>query len=121
MSKAPLVPAQPEPSHELERQELPDGLRGLDLEGVLFERIDLSGRDASNLQLLKSRLVQLDLSGATVVGAGLRDVIAVGGSWANVRAERATLRRVHVQNLRLTGANLAEADIQGSDIRGLPH
>jgi len=112
MSKAPVAPAQPESSHALVSQELPEELRGLDLEGVLLEQIDLSGREASNLQLVKCRLVQLDLSGAAVLGAGFRDVIAVGGSWANIRAERATLRRVQLQNLRLTGANLAGADIQ---------
>jgi hypothetical protein len=49
MSKAPLVPAQPDLSHELVSQELPEELRGLDLEGVLLERIDLSDRDASNV------------------------------------------------------------------------
>jgi uncharacterized protein YjbI with pentapeptide repeats len=111
-SKAPLVPAQPDLSHEPVRQELPEDLRGFDLEGVLLERLDLAGREASNLQLVKSRMVQLDLNGSAVVGAGFRDVIAVGGSWANIRAERAILRRVHLQNLRLTGANFAEADIQ---------
>ena len=82
MSNAPLVPSQPDLSHELVSQELPEELRGLDLEGVLLERIDLSGRDASNVQLVKCRLVQLDLSGSAAVGAGFRDVIAVGGSWA---------------------------------------
>ena len=82
MSKAPLAPARPDLSRELVSQELPEELRGLDLEGVLLERIDLSGRDASNVQLVKCRLVQLDLSGSAAVGAGFRDVIAVGGSWA---------------------------------------
>jgi uncharacterized protein YjbI with pentapeptide repeats len=112
MSKAPLVPAEPDLSHELVSQELPEELRGLDLEGVLLERLDLSDRDASNVQLVKCRLVQLDLSDSAAVGAGFRDVIAVGGSWANIRAERAAFRRVQLRNLRLTGANLAEADIQ---------
>jgi uncharacterized protein YjbI with pentapeptide repeats len=112
MSKAPVAPARPDLPHELMSRELPGELRELDLEGVLLERIDLSDREAPNLQLVKSRLEQVDLSGAAVLGAGFRDVIAVGGSWANIRAERATLRNVQLGKLRLTGANLALADIE---------
>jgi uncharacterized protein YjbI with pentapeptide repeats len=121
MSKAPVAPARPDLPHELMSRELPAELRELDLECVLLERIDLSDRDAPNLQLVKSRLERVDLSGAGVLGAGFRDVIAVGGSWANIRAERATLRNVQLEKLRLTGANLALADTEDATFPGLPH
>lgn len=112
MSKAPPAPAQPDLSHELVSQELPEELRGLDLEGVLLERIDLSAEMSRTCNSSGVALCSWIWAVRLRWGAGFRDVIAVGGSWANIRAERATLRRVQLQNLRLTGANLAEADIQ---------
>jgi uncharacterized protein YjbI with pentapeptide repeats len=41
----------------------------------------------------------------------LADVVVEEGSWANVRAERASLRRVVFRGVRLTGAVLAEAQL----------
>ncbi|HXL43616.1 MAG TPA: pentapeptide repeat-containing protein [Gaiellaceae bacterium] len=112
MSKAPAVPAQPDLPAELVALGVPVELRGLNLEACVLERIDLSDREASEMRLVESRLVQVDLGGSALKDASFRDVVALDGSWANVRAEGARLRRVQLQKLRLTGANFSDAAIE---------
>jgi uncharacterized protein YjbI with pentapeptide repeats len=106
-SKAPIAPSPPDLPEELIGLERPARLVGAELELILLERVELANEDASRLQLLESRLVDVDLTGAKLEHALLRDVRVTEGSWANVRATGVTLRRVELERVRLTGAELS--------------
>jgi fluoroquinolone resistance protein len=112
-SKPPIEPAAPDLPEELGAPpELPDVLARGELEACLLERLDLSERDASLLTLVESRLLHVDLTGARLQNATLRDVAIEEGSWANAGAANATLRRMQFEGVRLTGADLGGASIE---------
>jgi uncharacterized protein YjbI with pentapeptide repeats len=48
---------------------------------------------------------------AAELSDGLRDAVVEDADWANFRALRTSLRRVELQRVRLTGAELAESSI----------
>jgi uncharacterized protein YjbI with pentapeptide repeats len=77
-----------------------------------LEGVDLSERDGSSMLVADSRMVHVDLSGCVLKDARFRDVSVDEGSWANVRADGLSLRRVQLERLRMTGANLTNAIIQ---------
>jgi uncharacterized protein YjbI with pentapeptide repeats len=85
---------------------------------IVLQGCDLSGRDAGEVRLSEIRLKQVDLSGSTLTGAGFADAIVEDGSWANVRASRATLVRLEAHRLRATGADLAEAGLKHVRLEG---
>jgi uncharacterized protein YjbI with pentapeptide repeats len=112
-SKPPIEPAAPDLPRELDAApELPDVLARGELEACLLEQLDFSERDASLLTLVESRLLHVDLTGALLQNATLRDVAIEEGSWANVRAANVTLRRMQFDGVRLTGADLSGASIE---------
>ena len=53
----------------------------------------------------------MQLDGAELRRADLRDVEIAGGSWANAEAVESVLRRVRFRNTRLTGAVFANATL----------
>jgi uncharacterized protein YjbI with pentapeptide repeats len=77
--------------------------------------IDLSGRDATALSTLDGRLEDVVLSETVARRATFRDVIVDRGDWANADASEATLTRVELRGVRLTGAVFAAATIE--DVR----
>ena len=112
MSSAPVAPEPPGLPDDLPAAEVPPELHDVVLERCLIENLDLSNRETSRLEVLESRLVQADLSGSNLTGGAARDLIAIGGSWANSRADGARLSRVQFENVRLTGISLANSSIQ---------
>jgi uncharacterized protein YjbI with pentapeptide repeats len=111
-SKPPIAPATPDLPEELDAAELPAVLARGELEARLLDGLDLAETDASRLSLVESRLVNVDLAGAVFRNATLRDLAVEEGSWANVRGQSATLRRVRFERVRLTGADLGRASIE---------
>ena len=111
-SKPPLAPKDPDLPDDLPAAEVPPKLEGVVLERRLLKNLDLSNREASRLELLQSRVVEVDLSGSNLTSAAARDLTATGGSWANTRADGARLRRVQFENVRLTGTSLANSSIE---------
>src|SRR3954452_7437400 len=99
--------------------ELPARLERFDLTPVelaegSFEDGELAGADfadasAHDLQLLRVRLVDVNLGGASARGISLREAIVDGGTWANADLQHATLRALEARDVRATGANLGEA------------
>jgi uncharacterized protein YjbI with pentapeptide repeats len=77
--------------------------------------VDLSGRDATALTSTEGRLEDVVLSEATARRMTLRDVAVDRGAWANVDASEATLTRVELRGVRLTGAVFAGATLD--DVR----
>ncbi len=110
-SKAPIAPEPPDLPDELEAAEPPAKLLGQELELLLLERADLSDANASRIRLVESRLADVDLSGAKLEYATFRDVFVTEGSWANVRATGIVLRRVELERVRLTGAELFGSEL----------
>ncbi len=108
----PRAPELPDVPDDLVDQEVPPVLTAAELELFRLEGADLSERDASRLHVAESRLVHVDLSGCVLQDAKFHDVIVDEGSWANVRAEGLSLRRGRLEQVRLTGASLARAEIQ---------
>jgi uncharacterized protein YjbI with pentapeptide repeats len=107
----PVGASPPDLPEALERAEAglaPDAV----VEGALLDRPAAVDRRLEGLHLLECRLTDAELDGAVLSGAHLRDVEALDGSWANVRADRAVLRRVRFERVRLTGANLSAARIE---------
>lgn len=110
--ESPLEPREPATPAELDSFELGDApLAGLRLERVTL-RDDLSERVAPDLRLQESRLVGADLSGIEAAGLVLEDVHVDGGSWSNARTVRGRLARVVLTDVRATGLDLAEAELQ---------
>jgi uncharacterized protein YjbI with pentapeptide repeats len=105
-SKPPIAPSPPDLPDELVAAGRPATLAGGELEQSLLERSDLAGEDARRLRLIEVRLVDVDLTDTALEHATLRDVMVREGSWANVRAGGVTLRRVALERVRLTGADL---------------
>ena len=89
---------------------------GAHVEGVVVRGADLRAGDLSGLRLGECELEEVTLDEARLAGAGATDVVVRGGSWANVRAERSTLRRVRVERLRATGVTLSEAELVDVDV-----
>jgi uncharacterized protein YjbI with pentapeptide repeats len=59
-----------------------------------------------------------DLAGRSFRRLDLLDVRAAGGDWANLGAPRAVLNRVELRDVRLTGAQLAEATVRDTTFAG---
>ena len=72
---------------------------------------DWSARDAVGLRLTECRVDNVALDGTQLRRARIRDVGVAGGSWANVDASEAVLRRVEFNNTRLTGISFANATL----------
>lgn len=108
-SKAPIAPSPPDLPDDLAASAPPVKLAAQELELLSLERVDFTDADASRLRLVESRLVGVDLTGASLEYSVLRDVLVTEGSWANVRARGATLSRVRLERVRLTGAELRES------------
>ena len=99
----------------LSTEELPADLRDTEIRERHLSAVDLSERDATGVRLIECRLDEVDLSGAILRRASIRDAVFRGGSWANVDAHQATLTRVELRGVRLTGAVLAASKI--ADVR----
>jgi uncharacterized protein YjbI with pentapeptide repeats len=111
-SKPPIAPSPPDLPDELVAVGPPATLSGGELEQSLLQRSDLAGEDARRLRLVEARLVDVDLTGAALDHATLRDVIVQEGSWANVGAGGVTVRRVVLDRVRLTGADLSNGVLE---------
>lgn len=59
-----------------------------------------------------------DLAGRSFRRLDLLDVRAAGGDWANLGAPRAAFNRVELRDVRLTGAQLAEATVRDTTFAG---
>jgi len=108
-AKPPAPPDLPQELAPLEED--PSSLRGLELGERAVADVDWSGRDATSLRLAECRLDKVELGEAKLAHANLRDVVVTGGSWANVAASEAVLRRVEFRDARLTGASFAGATL----------
>jgi uncharacterized protein YjbI with pentapeptide repeats len=87
-------------------------LHGVELSGHVVVGVDWSARDATGIRLTESRLDGVELGGAQLRRAGIRDVSVTGGSWANVDAAEASLKRVAFRDVRLTGVSFADATLE---------
>jgi uncharacterized protein YjbI with pentapeptide repeats len=85
--KAPIEPAPPD---------LPEQLTPL---REVFARADL--------QIAECRLEDVDLSASVLKGMSMKDVVVLGGTWANADLSNANLLRVEMRGVRLTGAILS--------------
>jgi len=109
----PLPPSPPDLSAALSQsREVPVELRAIEIRERHLSGFDLSGRDATSLQLVESRIEDVDMSGAILRRVSIRDTVIDGGNGANADASEATFTRVEIRGLRLTGAILAGAQIK---------
>jgi uncharacterized protein YjbI with pentapeptide repeats len=111
--KRPVAPAPPDMADELRiLAEAPLDLRGVQILEQHLVGLDLSDRNGEGVQLVECRAENVDLSGAVLRRASMRDVVVDGGSWANVDVTEATLQRVELRSVRLTGAVLAGVSLR---------
>jgi uncharacterized protein YjbI with pentapeptide repeats len=111
--KRPVAPAAPDMADELRiLAEAPLDLRGVQILEQHLVGLDLSDRNGEGVQLVECRAENIDLSGAVLRRASMRDVVVDGGSWANVDVTEATLQRVELRSVRLTGAVLAGVSLR---------
>jgi uncharacterized protein YjbI with pentapeptide repeats len=103
--RAPVLPAHLEPLR----------LDGEPVAERSFEDVELAGVDlaaaglAHDLELLRARLRDVSLTGASARGLSMRHVTVDGGGWANADLQHAALRAVELREVRATGADLGEA------------
>src|SRR5688572_23070452 len=104
-SERPRMPSLPDLPDSLSSDgHVPTKLRAAEVREKHLAGLELSGQDATSLQLIESRIENVDLSDAILRRASIRDVVIDGGNWANADVSEATLTRVEVRGLRLTGA-----------------
>ncbi len=85
-AERPVAPAPPDLTDELALvAEAPIDLRALRALEHRLVGLDLSGRNGDGLQLVESRVEDVDFSDSTLRRASMRDVVVDGGSWANDR------------------------------------
>jgi uncharacterized protein YjbI with pentapeptide repeats len=108
----PLDPAPPDLAEALRRRPLPDAPAGGDFLGFAFDGDEASERDATAVEIAECSFSGVDLSGAALRRASVRDSRVEGGSWANVEATEATIRRVEMRGVRLTGATFVRARLE---------
>jgi uncharacterized protein YjbI with pentapeptide repeats len=112
-SERPRVPSPPDlPDVLSSTRDIPAELRAIEVREQHWVGSDLSGREATSLQLIESRLDEVDLPGAILRRVSVRDTVVDGGNWANADASEATLTRVEIRGLRLTGALFVGAKIK---------
>ncbi len=77
-----------------------------ELDGVLAEGLAAAGATATGLRIAESRVVDTDLSEASMERAVVRDVRWTGGSLANARLRDARITRSRVEAVWATGLDL---------------
>jgi len=92
--------------------DIPLELRAVEVRGRHLVGFGLSGRDATSLLLIESRIEDVNLSGAILRRVSIRDTVIERGNWANADASEATMTRVEIRGVRLTGAVFASAQIK---------
>jgi uncharacterized protein YjbI with pentapeptide repeats len=65
--------------------------------------------------LVEARLAGVELDSARLARTSLRDVLVEDGSWSNLDAREASLRRVEFRRVRMTGAAFPDAKLE--DVR----
>jgi uncharacterized protein YjbI with pentapeptide repeats len=111
-SKPPTPPDPPDLPGKLDRARATRELDGLELAGALLEAADYSGQTARNCRFEEARLGSLDLGGVDLTACSFRDVAIAGGSWANIRTRSIRVHRAEFKSVRMTGADLAAAEIE---------
>jgi hypothetical protein len=112
-SERPVLPSPPDLPEALSLSwEAPVELRAVEVRERNLSASDLSGRDATSLRLIESRVEGVDLSDTILRGASIRDTVVEGGNWANADAAEAAMSRVELRHVRLTGTVLAGAKIK---------
>ena len=77
----PLPPSPPDLSAALSQsREVPVELRAIEIRERHLSGFDLSGRDATSLQLVESRIEDVDMSGAILRRVSIRDTVIDGGN-----------------------------------------
>jgi uncharacterized protein YjbI with pentapeptide repeats len=71
-----------------------------------------SGEPEDARRLVEARLRRVSLESRRLEGLHALDVEVDGGNWANLDARGASLRRVALRDVRLTGAAFAEARLE---------
>jgi len=82
-----------------------------ELDGVLAEGVAAAGATATGLRIAESRVVDTDLSEASMERAVVRDVGWTGGSLANARQRDARITRSRVEAVRATGLDLTRCSL----------
>jgi uncharacterized protein YjbI with pentapeptide repeats len=87
-----------------------------------FEAVELTGVAAEGFQVRHLTLaecrVKAVLAGARLPDLHLSDTVISGADLANLHAPAAALRKVEVDQARLTGATLSEASLRDVTLRG---
>jgi uncharacterized protein YjbI with pentapeptide repeats len=101
-------PAKPRLDVELEEIEFaqPDSV-----ERALITGAELAGATARGVSVVESRLVDVDLSGARLLGLRLADVAVERANLANLVAPEPALQRVVISGARMTGVQWTRGKI----------
>jgi uncharacterized protein YjbI with pentapeptide repeats len=96
----------------------PAHLSDAEFDGVLIERLARPGLSAAGAHISESRVVDADLSNASMDRAVLRDVAWSGGDLANARCIDAQIRRAHLEDVRATGLDLTRSKLENVVFEG---
>ena len=107
-------PAKPRLDGDLEEIEL-EQLESV--ERALVKGADLAGLTARGVSVAESRLVDVDLSGARLLGLRLADVAVERGNLANLVAPEPALQRVVIAGARMTGVQWTRGRIADAVFR----
>ena len=107
-SAAPSEPVPPDVPADPVRS-TPSIVADAEIDGQLIEALEAPGATATGVQIVESRVVDTDLSEASMERAMVRDVEWLGGSLSNTRLLDAQLRRARLEGVRATGVNLTRA------------
>lgn len=117
--KTPIgLPSPPKLGRELPVITDAEFLRRLEWEDVALQDPDLAVSEASGVHLSAVRIDGGDFGDARLAALTLDDCELARGNAANIHAERALLRRLRVQAVRLTGADLSGAELRDVYVEG---
>jgi uncharacterized protein YjbI with pentapeptide repeats len=101
----PSDPVPPDVPDGLVRS-MPATLADQELDGVLVEGFAAPGSRADGVQISEGRLIDADLSHASLTRAAIQDVEWIGGSLANAHFGDARISRARFEKVRATGLDL---------------
>jgi uncharacterized protein YjbI with pentapeptide repeats len=100
------------------RGRTPTNFLETNLERANLKRIDLRGRDLSNINLTKARLDRADLSDSNLSYANLSRARLRNANLSGANLSHANLSRADLRNANLIGANLDGTDLSRARLEG---
>ncbi|HZM79122.1 MAG TPA: pentapeptide repeat-containing protein [Candidatus Limnocylindrales bacterium] len=115
--KPPESPRMPESLEPLEPEPEADDFDGASWYQVSLEGVDLSGARVEEAEIEQCRLTRVGLAGAEIRHLTVVDSVIDHGDWANAVFESCGLRRLRLEENRMTGMTFIDGMVRDVEFR----